>query len=329
MSSSRSKLERLRNYNAFIRGLDPKLADEGVEMARKTPVLESMGDPAASDVAMESIVLRTTRPVLEIRENETILKFADREDSAIWTDRLQKAKPFLDSAIRAVGRINLQGARLDWVGTGWLVAPSILITNRHVAREFAVRKGDGFTFQIGLNGPISADTDFLQEISNPATLVFKLVRPLHIEDEPGPDVSFFEIEIVSGNANLAEPIALASEVRVTQNVATIGYPAYDSRIPEPDLMEDIFGKTYNKKRLAPGGITQVRPTLLLHNCTTLGGNSGSAVVDLDSGKALGLHFSGSFLATNYAVPADVVKGLLDKVRTGRVITHHACGPPRP
>src|ERR1043166_1771725 len=102
MSSSRSKLERLRNYNAFIRGLDPKLADEGVELARKTPVLEALGDPAALDVAMESIVLRTTRPVLEIRENQTILKFADREDSAIWTDRLQKAKPFLDSAIRAV-----------------------------------------------------------------------------------------------------------------------------------------------------------------------------------------------------------------------------------
>src|SRR5262245_33626160 len=320
MSSSRSKLERLRNYNAFIRGLDPKLSDEGVELARKTPVLESLGDPAALDVAMESIVLRTTRPVLEIRENETILRFADREDSAIWTDRLKQAKPFLDSAIRAVGRINLQGARLDWVGTGWLVAPGILVTNRHVAREFAVRKGDGYTFQIGLNGPISADTDFLQEISNPARLVFKLVRPLHIENEPGPDVSFFEIEITSGDANVAEPIALASEVRVTQNVATIGYPAYDSRIPEPDLMEDIFGKTYNKKRLAPGGITEVRPTLLLHNCTTLGGNSGSTIVDLDSGKALGLHFSGSFLATNYAVPADVVKRLLDKVRTGRVIT---------
>ena len=53
MSSSQSKLERLRNYNAFIRGLDPKLADEGVELARKTPVLEALGDPAALDVATE------------------------------------------------------------------------------------------------------------------------------------------------------------------------------------------------------------------------------------------------------------------------------------
>ena len=60
-------------------------------------------------------------------------------------------------------------------------------------------------------------------------------------------------------------------------------------------MERIYGKIYNKKRLAPGGVTGVEPTRILHNCTTLGGNSGSVVIDLDSGEALGLHFSGSFL----------------------------------
>src|SRR5258708_39179947 len=84
-------------------------------------------------------------------------------------------------------------------------------------------------------------------------------------------------------------------------------PACDSRIPEPNLMEDIFGKIYNKKRLAPGGITSVEEARILHSCTTLGGNSGSAVIDLDTGEALGLHFSGSFLATNYAVRSDVAK----------------------
>ena len=83
-------------------------------------------------------------------------------------------------------------------------------------------------------------------------------------------------------------------------------------------MEDIFGKTYNKKRLAPGGITSVEEARILHSCTTLGGNSGSAVIDLDSGEALGLHFSGSFLATNYAVRSDVVKQRLDSLRAGTI-----------
>ncbi|MHC2390796.1 DNA/RNA endonuclease G (NUC1) [Bradyrhizobium liaoningense] len=88
-------------------------------------------------------------------------------------------------------------------------------------------------------------------------------------------------------------------------------------------MENIFGKIYNKKRLAPGAVTDIEPTRILHNCTTLGGNSGSAVIDLDSGEALGLHFSGSFLATNYAVRADVVKRLLENLRTGKLMRPEA------
>jgi endonuclease G, mitochondrial len=320
MSTLNERLSRLRNFNDLVHSGDPKLAEESADLGRSPGGLESMQPvlPPEEDLALESIVLRRTRPVLAIRDNDTKLDFVDKADSEIWLARLKKAKPLLDSAIRAVGRIDLQGARLDWVGTGWLVAANILVTNRHVAREFATRKGDGYTFQNGLNGPISADIDFLQEIDNPATLVFKLIKPLHIEEEPGPDLSFFEVEIAKGNSKLATPIQLATQISVTQNVATIGYPAYDSRIPEPSLMEDIFGKTYNKKRLAPGGVTEVQPRHILHNCTTLGGNSGSAVVDLDSGKALGLHFSGSFLATNYAVRADAVKQILDSIRAGRI-----------
>ena len=320
MTTSQEKLARLRNFNSMVLNSDPALAEETADLRPPSAGLESMESPQAAEdnIGLESIVLRRTRPVLAIRDNDAKLDFVDKADSEIWLARLTKAKPFLDNAIRAVGRIDLQGARLDWVGTGWLVADNILVTNRHVAQEFAARKGDGYTFQLGLNGPMSADVDFLEEIDNPATLIFKLIKPLHIEDEPGPDISFFEVEITSGNSKLATPIKLAANVAVTPNVATIGYPAYDSRIPEPALMEDIFGKTYNKKRLAPGGITSVEEARILHSCTTLGGNSGSAVIDLDSGEALGLHFSGSFLATNYAVRSDVVQRLLDSVRSGTV-----------
>src|SRR5262249_19846448 len=252
--------------------------------------------------------------------------FIDEADSKIWGERLTKARSLLDVAIPAVGRIDLIGAQLDWVGTGWLVAENIIVTNRHVAREFAERKGDGFDFKMGLSGRMGADVDFLQEIDNHKKLVFKLARPLHIEEPPGPDVALFEIEMVSGDARLARPIDLATTIAVTQEVATIGYPAYDSRIPEPDLMERIYGNVYNKKRLAPGGVTRLEEALLWPNCTTLGGNSGSVVFDLNSGQALGLHFSGSFLVTNYAVRADVVKKLLADVRAGRAIRRAETDP---
>ena len=333
MATPQDQLARLRRYNLSVRENDPKLAEEvrdrGFEAAMVT---EAVSPQAAEEMlGLESIAMRTQRPVLAIRDNVTRLVFIDEADSKIWGERLTKARALLDVAIPAVGRINLVGAQLDWVGTGWLVAENIIVTNRHVAREFAERKGDGFAFKTGLREQMDADVDFLQEIDNPNKLVFKLVRPLHIEEPPGPDVAFFEIEMVSGDARLAKRIDLATTIEATQEVATIGYPAYDSRIPEPDLMERIYGKVYNKKRLAPGSVTRIEDALLWHNCTTLGGNSGSVVFDLNSGQALGLHFSGSFLVTNYAVRADVVKKLLADVRAGRSIRRAdtAPHPPRP
>jgi endonuclease G len=318
MAQPHEKLARLRRYNASVQQNDPKLAEESWDTGAELETFTAAPSPEAVEkqIELESIVMRRQRPVLAIRDNVTELIFIDEADSEIWGERLKKARALLDRAIPAVGRIDLTGARLDWVGTGWLVAENIIVTNRHVANEFAAR-GEGFAFKMGLNGQISADVDFLQEIDNSKRLVFKLLKPLHIEEPPGPDVAFFEIEIVSGNAKLAEPIDLATRIVNTENVATIGYPAYDSRIPEPDLMERIYGKIYNKKRLAPGGVTQIESTRLCHNCTTLGGNSGSVVFDLTNGQAVGLHFSGSFLATNYAVRADVVKKLLDDIRSGR------------
>ncbi|MEA3013168.1 MAG: endonuclease mitochondrial [Sphingomonadales bacterium] len=314
MGTLQEKLERLRRHNAQIRGSDPALAEEGAD------VLESLA-PAVSDeeaLALESIVMRRERPVLAIKENAASLIFADPVDSQIWRERLERAKPKLERAIKAVGRIELKGSWIDWVGTGWLVADTIMVTNRHVANEFVVRNGDGFTFKMGNDGPIGGAVDFLQEIDNAATLVFKLVRPLYVEPSPGPDLAFFEIERVAGDNKLAKPIKLAKRPAVTQNVAAIGYPAYDSRIPETDLMERIYGKIYNKKRLAPGGVTKVEAERILHNCTTLGGNSGSVVIDLDSGEAVGLHNSGSFLTTNYAVRSDVVANRLASLRSGRL-----------
>ena len=55
-----------------------------------------------------------------------------RPESSSSSERLERARPHLDRAIKAVGRIELKGSWMEWVGTGWLVADDILVTNRHV-----------------------------------------------------------------------------------------------------------------------------------------------------------------------------------------------------
>ena len=281
MSTLQTKLDHLRRYRASVAKRDPRIVEESIDLEVQTEALVRQRAPEAleAELELESIAMRRERPVLSIHEHVTKLVFIDQADSEIWGDRLAKAKPLLDAAIPAVGRINLTGGGLDWVGTGWLVAENVLVTNRHVASEFVTRKGEGFTFAIGFCDRISAHTDFLQEIDNPRTLVFKLTKPLHVEGSSGPDVAFFEIETLSGDHRLAKPIELATHIEMTENVVTIGYPAYDSRIPEPDLMERIYGKVYNKKRLAPGGVTRVEQTRIWHNCTCPYRKSNSRILE--------------------------------------------------
>lgn len=312
MSTPESRLDRLRAFNSSVRNADPDLREESADLKEVREVGVSP-ESVRRAIEQESIVMRRQRPVLAIRDDSPVLAFRDAADSEIWQGRLEKAGPLLVDAAKATGRIELAGGRLDWVGTGWLVKPTVIVTNRHVAIEFAERNGQGFRFRMGSSGEMAASIDFKEEIDVETELTFNLVRPLHIEPTPGPDVAFFEVEISSGDYRLAKPIALAQAPRATENVATIGYPAYDSRIREPELMEEIYGRVYNKKRLAPGAVTRVDDKLVWHNCTTLGGCSGSAVLDLDSGQALGLHFSGSFLESNYAVRSDVVSAILSNL----------------
>jgi hypothetical protein len=41
--------------------------------------------------------------------------------------------------------------------------------------------------------------------------------------------------------------------------------------------------------------------VMFHDASTLGGNSGSCVVDLDSNRVIGLHFAGRYMQYNEAV----------------------------
>ncbi len=79
------------------------------------------------------------------------------------------------------------------------------------------------------------------------------------------------------------------------------------------MLVRIFNGIYDVKRLSPGVVTESTPNLLKHDCSTLGGNSGSVMINLATGEAVGLHFGGSYKISNLAVPAPVISDLLTKL----------------
>jgi endonuclease G len=296
---------------------DPKLREEVQRRLKKrldkaatdgtVPGPEST--PGADDVSseLEAIILSVGRPVLFVRKNTFEIPSSD-----VWTERLRASQAILERVIPSIGRIEVaRHDELDWVGTGWLVREDVIVTNRHVAVEFGLKGGQGYSFRKNLSGrTIKPSIDFREEHLLPEEEAeFMIKEVLFIHDEPGPDVAFLRLE---GKAERV-PIELAAAPAKDTDVAVIGYPARDGRRnPGPDMAR-IYGDVYDVKRLAPGSLTKVDENYVYHDCTTLGGNSGSAVIDLKTGQALGLHFSGSFKKTNYAVPAPVVKRLLDQI----------------
>ena len=268
---------------------------------------EGMGAGVEALSGEEAIVLTQGRPVYFVQDDTFQL---DGNTTDTWRSRLETARAALDAIIPSIGRVNVRShPSLDWLGTAWVIKDRIVATNRHVAREFAARSADGkFIF---LAGPapgktVSARIDFRQEYNRPDGEEIKVSRVLYIAPDDGPDVGLLELEKSARKA-----IALAGSVGLGADVVTIGYPARDSRNPSGD-MERIFGSIYDVKRLAPGQVTLVQEAILQHDCTTLGGNSGSAVISMTTGTALGLHFGGKPLSANYAVPAPLLSGLLQQ-----------------
>ncbi len=253
-------------------------------------------------LSVEAIVLAYDRPAFFVR--------ADTYDQVggVWSGLdTSDVRGRINPLLGAVGRIELPNmVSVPYGGTGFLVGPSLLMTNRHVARLFA----EGLGAKRLLYRPGDALVDFeceygsLPENASPFTI--EQVLLIH----PYWDMALVR---VSGLPGSYRPLTLsvgAPEDLVGRDMVAIGYPARDPR-NDLALQDRIFGGVYNVKRLQPGKVRPRRRVhsfeheveAMVHDNSALGGNSGSAVIDVASGCVVGLHFAGEYLKANYAVPS--------------------------
>lgn len=275
------------------------------------------GSDGSDERGVEAIIERFTRPVALVQDNTFGPPADGFPNSQEVADRLTRSRGALEAVIPSSGRIELKHHRLSWVGTGWMVKSNVVVTNRHVAEAFA-RSDAEFAFRRNsLGQTVRASLDWRREHQRPDESVFRVRRVIWIEPDGSLDVALLEIE-PTGADGQAQPalidLATSAELEAAGAgawIAVIGYPAQDSRNDEVD-QQRIFDGIFNVKRLAPGQIRAIRPDgLVTHDATTLGGNSGSAVISLDSGKAFALHFGGEEGEQNFAVRADDLKAIID------------------
>ncbi len=284
-------------------------------MNRDQPVEEGVdiGPPPVGD--LETIVFAVGTPVFLVRNNAVDIDSA-REEARAWRRILTDNAVNLDRAMVSIGRVDVTNADRDYAGTAWVIDDGLVITNRHVANLFAEASGTGFKFKIGFDArrEIGVNIDFLEEFGNAASDEVKIERVVWVAPENGPDVAFLKLEQKSSPVGRLK-LDLASEVPVRNlPVAAIGYPASDSRFSDQRLAEKIFGGVFTKKRLAVGNLLAADENRVTHSCSTLGGNSGSPLLDIGTGRVMGLHYSGTEFIENDAVPAAVLRRCLQRAQ---------------
>ncbi|MGC1898872.1 MAG: DNA/RNA non-specific endonuclease, partial [Pseudolabrys sp.] len=185
-----------------------------------------------------------------------------------------------------------------------MVGQGLIATNRHVAQIFAQGLGLTIRYRAG-----DAAIDFKRQVDAPddertAYLSVRAVEMIH----PYWDMALLRVDGLPTDRMLRLSVKSPEEL-LDRNVVVIGYPA---RVERNDvaLQDRIFNRTYNVKRLQPG-VIRARAKIqsfentvnaLTHDASTLGGNSGSAVIEVESGEVVALHFAGEYLKANYAVP---------------------------
>ncbi|MFK0256599.1 trypsin-like serine peptidase [Streptomyces sp. NPDC090445] len=270
-----------------------------------------------------------SRPVLFVEDD-----FFDvlAPAAAQWEASLSRIQAEVRTVCQAVGRVNDPGAPLGYQGTAWAVEDGVVVTNYHVLEVISThpaRTDGAFT---GTLVP-GVEVDFGAEIGGgPPNRSFRIRRVLGVGRAGAPehahptvggvnfdglDLAVLELDRVPGQqfpapvevARGDDPATRGGLASRGRRVYLVGFPG-SSGSTTPDVFAELFAGVKGVKRLTPGVLTEgrgevaddARRWIISHDASTLGGSSGSLVVDLEAeGRTvLGLHFAGVPNRVNWA-----------------------------
>jgi hypothetical protein len=265
--------------------------------------LRSGQRPTGAELASLETVIRLMRPAPLSRAGELEplasvegASAYNSETVAAWNGFRARVKPFLYS----IGRLERAVGPDASVGTGFLVGPDLVLTNRHVVSDL--------TMGTEVLDPGQAVITFNEEADTVEPDASRIAVTGIVALHPLLDLALLRVALPNPRpvpAFASEPASLATEI------AAVGYPFKDGR--NPIFVDAIYGSSYGVKRAALGQVTGGSGARMFHDCSTLGGSSGSPLFSLASGRVVGVHYTGQFMYRNEAVPAADVAVFLAQV----------------
>ncbi len=267
-------------------------SDEGKLAQEALDAMENGNDPDPRGLAALQLMIKIMRPSLLIEagsieglDEQAAQTFPD------WSSFTLAFKP-IEFSVGLIADETHQG-----VGTGFLVAPDVVLTNAHVLSflsrgTMVLTKGQAtINFRSEFKVFNQDIYDVLAVISVHQTYDLALLRIQEPDTVGHPPLSF------------------CSNVLPDSAIVAVGYPFDDKR--NPLFISGIYKNIYGVKRAAPGKIISASVDAMTHDCSTLGGNSGSPLLDMKTAEIVGVHSEGIFMYTNQAIPASAAKTFCD------------------
>ena len=314
---ARERYQRMLAQPAMSPEVMPESTFEPTDVPRPRASLPQM---------VAETIVREERPVLFVKDNwldvENVTAIGEEARDLITS--LNGERRILEPFMPLIGRIDVTDfPNNDFVGTGWIVDSDIVVTNRHVASLIARWDGRKFAFSRGMGGrPIISTFNTLHEFDDlvdDQARMFQITEVLYIEPEAGPDIAFLRMARRTDGSRPDRISIAATAPGEDVPVVVVGYPARAPKrlIPDQELMKQLYLDRYDVKRAAPGLTMGNEGASMTHDCTTLGGNSGSVVFNMKTGEAVGLHYAGLYREANFAVPATVLNEYINGKRWNR------------
>ena len=211
-------------------------------------------------------------------------------ESRYWNRRLALAGRELSRAATAVARVWLDGhPGLRWAGTCWFVTDKWAVTTRAVAQEI---RYPGVKARVEHGGQSFAVVDVRTHDGSP---INSLLAFLVLDGARQFTNGWHASERGGGKS---------------EAVATIGYCARDSRTGDP-LLDLVYERSFNQKCVAPGRLLNLSDDgFLTHDCASVGNTAGAVIVDLATGRVIGLHVSGALDGPGAAVAWSTIEQAL-------------------
>ena len=255
-------------------------------------------------MSLEAIVLLTGRPAMRYPGGQVEMPPSGAGENDRWRVFVATARSRINRASESVGRaaLDVPGDGPEFAGTVWRIGGDLAVTNRHVAKILAENPDDSpASWRVG--PARTCFVDFAVTDAPTAARRFPVAALAFCAEEEEIDLAVLRLD--PDGAALPPALALdLAEGALGREVVRGGAPVFEGaevyvvghplrRLPSQASMA-VFGQADGRKRCSPGTVTALAPggPLFEHDCSTLGGNSGSCVLSVDGHAVVGLHYAG-------------------------------------